>query len=197
MFSGGEGPWEADPKADAWWGDDPPFPLPVFVLTHHARETKVKEGGTAFNFVTDGIEAALEQSNREAAGEKDVAQLPAVRVPLQQYLKAGLLDEIQIHLAPVLLGDGVSLFDRLGPGCDLARGHEGDRLSLGHPSEVPESTFRGSTHRVALSCDRYMGLLALLLHSERKGRERCSQPEPKPRRLHRRNHPNLWWGATF
>jgi dihydrofolate reductase len=112
MFSGGEGPWENDPRADGWWGDDPPFHVPVFVLTHHARETKVMEGGTSFTFATDGIEAALEQA-RAAAGGKDVHLAGGASV-VQQYLKAGLLDELQIHLAPALLGDGVSLFDRLG-----------------------------------------------------------------------------------
>jgi dihydrofolate reductase len=60
MFSGGAGPWEEDPNADGWWGDDPPFRMPVFVLTHHARETVTKQGGTSFTFVTDGIESALE-----------------------------------------------------------------------------------------------------------------------------------------
>ena len=112
MFSGGHGPWEPDPRADGWWGDDPPFHVPVFVLTHHARETLVMEGGTSFNFVTDGIEAALEQA-RAAAGDKDVLLAGGASV-VQQYLKAGLLDELQIHVAPVLLGDGTSLFDRLG-----------------------------------------------------------------------------------
>jgi dihydrofolate reductase len=112
MFSGGEGPWENDPRANGWWGEDPPFHVPVFVLTHHAREAKIMEGGTTFNFVTDGIETALEQA-RAAAEDKDVALAGGASV-VQQYLKAGLLDEIQIHLAPVLLGDGVSLFDRLG-----------------------------------------------------------------------------------
>ena len=72
MFSGGEGPWADDPNADAWWGDEPPFHVPVFVLTHHARETVVKQGGTTFTFVTDGIESALEQA-RAAAGDKNVA----------------------------------------------------------------------------------------------------------------------------
>jgi dihydrofolate reductase len=112
MFSGGEGPWEDDPRADGWWGDDPPFHVPVFVLTHHARETKVMQGGTSFNFVTDGIEAALEQA-RAAAEEKDVLLAGGASV-VQQYLKAGLLDELQVHIAPVLLGGGTSLFDRLG-----------------------------------------------------------------------------------
>jgi dihydrofolate reductase len=111
MFSGGEGPWENDPRADGWWGDNPPFHVPVFVLTHQARETKVMEGGTSFTFVTDGIEAALEQA-RAAAGDKDVHLAGGASV-VQQYLKAGLLNELQIHVAPVLLGDGTSLFDRL------------------------------------------------------------------------------------
>jgi dihydrofolate reductase len=112
MFSGAEGPWEDDPRADGWWGDDPPFHVPVFVLTHHAREKKVMQGGTSFIFATDGIEAALEQA-RAAAGDKDVHLAGGASV-VQQYLKAGLLDELQIHLAPVLLGDGTPLFDRLG-----------------------------------------------------------------------------------
>jgi dihydrofolate reductase len=112
MFSGGEGQWEDDPRVDGWWGDDPPFHVPVFVLTHHARKTEVMQGGTTFNFVTDGIEAALEQA-RAAAEEKDVLLAGGASV-VQQFLKAGLLDELQIHVAPVLLGGGTSLFDRLG-----------------------------------------------------------------------------------
>jgi dihydrofolate reductase len=111
MFSGGEGSWDEDPNADGWWGDDPPFRVPVFVLTHHARETVTKQGGTSFTFVTDGIEAALEQA-QAAAGDKDVAIAGGAGL-IQQYLKAGLLDEFQIHLVPVLLGDGVRLFDQL------------------------------------------------------------------------------------
>jgi dihydrofolate reductase len=114
MFSGGEGAWEDDPNADAWWGDDPPFHHPVFILTHHPREPVTKEGGTTFTFVTDGIESALEQA-RSAAGDKDVAVGGGANVA-QQYLEAGLLDELQIHLVPVLLGDGVRLFEsHLGP----------------------------------------------------------------------------------
>ena len=114
MFSGGSGAWEDDPKADGWWGDDPPFRHPVFVLTSHPRETVTKEGGTTFTFVTEGIEAALEQA-RAAAEEKDVAVAGGASVA-QQYLAAGLLDQVQLHLAPVLLGDGVRLFDHVGPG---------------------------------------------------------------------------------
>jgi dihydrofolate reductase len=113
MFSGGEGAWEDDPVADGWWGDDPPFRVPVFVLTHHARETVTKEGGTSYTFVTDGIDAALDRA-RAAAGEKNVAVAGGASVA-QQYLRAGLLDEIQIHVAPLLLGDGVRLFENLDP----------------------------------------------------------------------------------
>jgi len=100
------------PGAEGWWGDDPPFHVPVFVLTHHPRETLVMEGGTSFTFVSDDIEAALEQA-RAVAQEKDVLLAGGASI-VQQYLKAGLLDELQIHVAPVLLGDGTSLFDRLG-----------------------------------------------------------------------------------
>ena len=109
MFSGGAGPWESDPNADAWWGDDPPFHNPVFVLTHHARESQPKQGGTTFHFVTDGIEAAFAQA-REAAGDKKI-QLSGGAQVAQQYMQAGLLDEIHLHVAPVLLGGGERLFD--------------------------------------------------------------------------------------
>lgn len=112
MFSGGEGPWESDPKADGWWGDEPPFHHAVFVLTHHPRETVAKEGGTTFTFVTDGIESALEQA-RAAAGGKDVLIAGGAEIA-QQYLRAGLLDELQVHVTPVLLGGGARLFDDLG-----------------------------------------------------------------------------------
>jgi dihydrofolate reductase len=114
MFSSGDGPWESDPKADGWWGDDPPFHAPVFVLTHHARETVAKEGGTSYVFVTDGVEAALEQA-RAAAGDQNV-QVGGGGSVVQQFLRAGLLDELNVHLVPVLLGDGgVRLLDGLEP----------------------------------------------------------------------------------
>jgi dihydrofolate reductase len=109
MF-GGEGPW-GDHPWDGWWGDDPPFRMPVFIVTHHPREPVTKEGGTTFTFVTDGIESALEHA-RAAAGGMDVA-LGGGAIVAQQYLKAGLIDEMQIHLVPVLLGDGARLFDNL------------------------------------------------------------------------------------
>jgi dihydrofolate reductase len=108
MFSGGEGAWEDDPMAEGWWGDTPPFHMPVFVLTHHARETLVL-GDTSFVFATDGIESAFDQA-RAAAGDKDLAVAGGASV-VQQCLRAGLLDELQIHIAPVLLGRGVCLFD--------------------------------------------------------------------------------------
>ncbi len=110
MF-GGKGPWGDDPW-DGWWGDDPPFHTPVFIVTHHAREPVAKQGGTTFNFVTDGIESALEQA-REAAGGKDVALGGGANIA-QQYLSAGLIDEMQIHVVPILLRDGARLFDNLG-----------------------------------------------------------------------------------
>jgi dihydrofolate reductase len=112
MFSGGAGPWEDDPNAGGWWGDEPPFRVPVYILTHHAREPVTKQGGTTFTFVTDGIEAALEQA-RAAAGDQDVLVAGGAD-SVQQYLSAGLLDELQIHLVPVLLGEGVRLLDHLG-----------------------------------------------------------------------------------
>jgi dihydrofolate reductase len=111
MFSGGAGPWEADPNANGWWGDDPPFHHPVFVLTSHAREPLAMQGGTTFTFVTDGIESALDQA-RAVAGEKNVHVAGGADV-VQQYLNAGLLDELQIHVAPMLLGSGTRLLDNL------------------------------------------------------------------------------------
>lgn len=113
MFSGGEGPWEDDPNGDGWWGDDPPFRAPVFVLTHHAREPVPKQGGTIFTFVTDGVESAVEQA-QAASGEKDVAVGGGADVA-QQFLRAGLLQEIQISLVPVLLGAGTRLFESAPP----------------------------------------------------------------------------------
>jgi dihydrofolate reductase len=109
MFSGGEGGWEGDPMADGWWGDDPPYEVPVFVLTHHAREPLSMQGRIAFTFVTGGIAAALDEA-RAVAGGKDVLVAGGASVA-QQYLNAGLLDELQIHLVPLLLGDGVRLFE--------------------------------------------------------------------------------------
>lgn len=109
MFGGHPGPWSATDPWKGWWGRNPPFHHPVFVLTHHAREALVMEGGTTFTFVTDGIESALEQARR-AAGGKDVALAGGAKVA-QQYLNAGLVDEMRLHLVPTLLGGGERLFD--------------------------------------------------------------------------------------
>jgi dihydrofolate reductase len=108
MFSGGQGPWQDDPRANGWWGDEPPFHHPVFVLTHHAREP-LELTGTTFTFVTDGIESALERA-RAAAGDRDVHVAGGGEV-CAEYLRAGLADEMQLHVAPVLLGGGTRLFD--------------------------------------------------------------------------------------
>lgn len=108
MFSGGSGPWENDPRAMGWWGDEPPFHVPVFVLTHHAREPEEMDGGTTFFFLSEGIEAAVEQA-QAAAGERDVALSGGADV-IQQALAAGLVDELQVHVAPTLLGGGTRLF---------------------------------------------------------------------------------------
>jgi dihydrofolate reductase len=114
MFSGGSGPWADDPNANGWWGDDPPFHHPVFVLTSHAREPLELQGGTTFTFVSDGIESALEQA-RTAAGDKGV-HVAGGASAVQQYLNAGLLEELQIHVAPILLGSGTRLLDNLDAG---------------------------------------------------------------------------------
>jgi dihydrofolate reductase len=107
MFGGGDGPWDLD--WTGWWGDDPPFGVPVFVLTHHPRESLVMRGGTEFHFVTDGIGAALERA-RAAAGDRDVAVAGGASA-VRQCLAAGLLDSLWLHVVPVVLGGGTPLFD--------------------------------------------------------------------------------------
>jgi dihydrofolate reductase len=122
MFSGGEGAWSEDANADAWWGDDPPFHVPVFVVTHHAREPEAKQGGTTYNFVTEGVEAAVEQA-LAASGEQDVHIAGGASV-IQQAVAAGVVDELRLNVAPVLLGGGVRLLDDLGdepPQLELGR----------------------------------------------------------------------------
>jgi dihydrofolate reductase len=103
MFDEGEEPW----------GDNPPFRMPVFVVTHEARDTLVKEGGTTFTFVTDGIESSLEHA-KAAAGDKNV-NIAGGAGTVQHAIRAGLLDELEIHLAPLLFGEGIRLFERMGP----------------------------------------------------------------------------------
>lgn len=117
MFGGGPGPWGEDPWT-GWWGDEPPFHVPVFVLTHHEREPLELQGGTTFTFVTAGIESALEQA-KETAGGKDVSLGGGAEVA-QQYLSAGLIDQMQLNVVPILLGDGARLFDNgAGAGLEL------------------------------------------------------------------------------
>ena len=109
MFSFAEGPW----------GDDPPFHMPVFVVTHEEREPLPKQGGTTFHFVNDGIESALEQAKAAADG-KDVSIGGGASV-VQQALAAGLVDEFQLHIVPIMLGGGVRLFEDSDPGLELER----------------------------------------------------------------------------
>jgi dihydrofolate reductase len=113
------------------WGDPPPFGMPVFIVTHEAREPLPMQGGTTYTFVTKGIEAALELA-REAAGDKDVGIWGGANI-IQEYLKAGLLDEMQIHVVPVLFGDGTRLFEHLG----------GQRIELKRTSTIDTP---GATH---------------------------------------------------
>jgi dihydrofolate reductase len=101
------------------WGDPPPFGMPVFIVTHEAREPLPMQGGTTYTFVTDGIEAALELA-RAAAGDRNVGIWGGANI-IEEYLKAGLLDEMQIHLIPVLFGDGTRLFEALGRRIELKR----------------------------------------------------------------------------
>jgi dihydrofolate reductase len=122
MFGGHPGPWHAENPWNGWWGANPPFHHPVFVLTHHARKALELEGGTTFIFVTDGIKAALERA-RQAAGGKDVSLGGGARAA-RQYLAAGLVDEMEINLVPTLLGRGERLFDGVGDnlhGLELVR----------------------------------------------------------------------------
>jgi dihydrofolate reductase len=116
MFGPIRGPWgEEDWRG--WWGDDPPYHHPVFVLTHHAREPLVMQGGTTFYFVTDGIESALRRA-QEAAGDTDVELAGGASV-VQQYLRAGLLEQFDLHIVPMLLGSGERLLDNLDSGVKL------------------------------------------------------------------------------
>jgi dihydrofolate reductase len=107
----GGGAW-GDEQWTGWWGENPPYHYPVFILTHYPRDPVGMAGGTTYHFVTDGIESALEQAKKAAKG-KDVFLLGGAHV-INQYLAAGLLDELELHVVPVLLGDGARLFDNLG-----------------------------------------------------------------------------------
>ena len=112
MFGGGPGPWADDPSWNGWWGEDPPFHTSVFVLTHHRRKPQPMAGGTTFFFVTEGIESALDRA-KEAADGRDVLISGGANA-VQQYLAVGLIDELQLHIVPYLLGDGERLLEHVG-----------------------------------------------------------------------------------
>jgi len=129
MFGPVRGPWP-DESWRGWWGDEPPYHVPVFVLTHHPRPPLVMAGGTTFHFVTEGIHAALERA-RAAAGGCDV-RLGGGVATVRQYLRAGLLDELHLALRPVLLGSGESLFGDLdlpALGYEVASQFAGERAT--------------------------------------------------------------------
>lgn len=111
MFGPVRGSW--DRTWNGWWGDNPPFHAPVFVLTHHAREPQPMDGGTTYHFVTDGIESAMSQA-REVAGDGDVS-IEGGAQTINQYLAAGLVEELQLHIVPLVLGGGSRLFDGVPP----------------------------------------------------------------------------------
>ena len=114
MYSGGSGGWEDDPNPRGWWGDDPPFHHHVYVLTSHEREPLEMEGGTTFHYVTDGVQSAYDQAIA-ASGGKDV-QVHGGGSAVSQFLRAGLLDELTVHVAPVFLGSGARLLDDVPAG---------------------------------------------------------------------------------
>lgn len=110
MFGGGPGDWDQNWKG--WWGPDPPYHTPVFVLTHHPREPLTMQGGTTFNFVTDGIASALEQA--QAAAGDQIVSIAGGASTVRQYLAAGKLDELYLHVVPVVLGAGERLLEDVG-----------------------------------------------------------------------------------
>jgi dihydrofolate reductase len=122
---------EWDEEWNGWWGDDPPYHAPVFVLTHYAREPVEMQGGTTFHFVTDGIESALAQA-REAAGDRDVAIAGGA---VNQYLRIGAIDELRLHVTPVLVGAGERLLDAVGS-------HDLEQVSARQTSLVTHLTYR-------------------------------------------------------
>ena len=135
MFGPVRGPW-LDDSWKGWWGPEPSYHAPVFVLTHHARAPLVMEGGTTFFFVTDGIESALEQAKAAAQG-KDV-RISGGAYTIKEYISAGLIDEFTLHIAPMLLGEGVRLLDRFSR----------DKLKLEQVSAVGSKLVTHVTYRV-------------------------------------------------
>jgi dihydrofolate reductase len=135
MFSPGRGEWDLEWKG--WWGDDPPYHGPVFVLTHHPRDPLPMQGGTTFHFVTDGPEAALERA-REAAGDGDIS-IAGGATTVRQYLKAGQIDELRLHIAPIVLGQGENLWTGVG---DIGL----EPVETWGTSLVTHVTYRRSSH---------------------------------------------------
>ncbi|MEU1917101.1 dihydrofolate reductase family protein [Streptomyces massasporeus] len=134
MFGPVRGAW--DRRWNGWWGGDPPFHAPVFVLTHHAREPQPMDGGTTYHFVTDGIVSALDMA-RTAAGGGDVTVLGGATT-VNQYLAAGLIHELRLHIAPLTLGAGTRLFEGVPP-------LELEQLTSRAASRVTHVTYRVST----------------------------------------------------
>ncbi|MDQ0718399.1 dihydrofolate reductase [Streptomyces luteogriseus] len=134
MFGPVRGAW--DRQWNGWWGGDPPFHAPVFVLTHHAREPQPMDGGTTYHFVTDGIASALDRA-RTAAGDSDVTVLGGATT-VNQYLAAGLIHELRLHIAPLTLGAGTRLFEGVPP-------LELEQLTSRAASRVTHVTYRVST----------------------------------------------------
>jgi len=131
MFGPIRGEWEGDWRG--WWGEEPPYHAPVFVLTHHPRDPVVVDGGTTFHLVTDGVEAALEQA-RAVPGDADIAVAGGAST-VNQYLAAGLLDELRLHIAPVVLGTGERLFDGVS-------GRTIEQVSVQPARRVTHATYR-------------------------------------------------------
>ncbi|MGW2090830.1 dihydrofolate reductase family protein [Promicromonospora sukumoe] len=131
MFTAGRGEWDLD--WTGWWGEDPPYHGPVFVLTHHPRASVEMKGGTTFHFVTDGIESALAQA-RAAAGDRDIS-ITGGATTLNEYLAAGHVDELRLHVVPFTLGSGTRVFDGVPP-------IEFSSTSVRHTPEVTHVTLR-------------------------------------------------------
>jgi dihydrofolate reductase len=111
MFGGGPGPWKQEPQWNGWWGENPPYHVPVYVLTHHPRPSVEMKGGTTFHFITDGVASALAKA-KASAGKKDVVIAGGAHA-VQQYLSIGAIDELELHLVPVLVGGGDRIFDNV------------------------------------------------------------------------------------
>lgn len=136
---------------EEFWGDNPPFRAPVFVLTHRPRPALVKEGGTTFTFVTDGIHSALDQA-KAAAGDRNV-DIAGGASTVQQYLREGLIDELQLHVVPELLGEGLRLFEGVGAGrqnLEIVDGPVSGAVAGGHRQVVRPGARRAGQNRVSV-----------------------------------------------